>query len=69
MFFNENILELCTCKLINNSIHLTLVSLPDYLLLDGREMYAAVYGCWSHELEISWPTCLGLKKVKILVLC
>ena len=28
MFFNENILELRTCKLINNLIYLTLISLP-----------------------------------------
>ena len=28
MFFNENIIEMRTCKLINNPIYLTLISLP-----------------------------------------
>ena len=41
-------------------LHLCLLH---YLLLDGRKIYATVYGCWLRELEMS--ACLRMKIVKL----
>ena len=60
MSFNENILEMRTCKLINDPIYFTLISLP---VADGRKVYVTVYGWWLRQLEIS--TCLRLEMVKL----
>ena len=53
-YWNSALKNLSTIQFISLLIY--------YLLLDGRKMYATVYGCWLHELKMS--TCFWLKKVK-----